>query len=259
MTWETWKTEAAMVADFTAWVGRAGGWTAYAETAGWDLLLVRDADGFQIGIEAKLSLNAAVLCQVIGHDSVWAPGVGPDCHAVLVPRAKSVNGLATIAKRIGVVVITGHEPPSYRGGGHPAFGPELPTTADRWAMRDDVAQQAWPEHFPEARCKLPEYVPDVTGGHSAPVQLTIWKIAALKIAVLLEVRGHVTRADFKALGIDARRWTDSWLKSNGEGGWVAANMPDFRRQHPVNYEQIKADLPKWGAAIAGLQLSGVAA
>ena len=38
------------------------GWTAYPETAGFDILLGREVDGFQIGIQAKLRLNAKVIC-----------------------------------------------------------------------------------------------------------------------------------------------------------------------------------------------------
>lgn len=253
MTWEPWKTEAAMVADFVAWVAHdtaghrnreAELWTVYAETAGWDLLLVRQADGFQIGVEAKLSLNAAVLCQVIEHErgDSWGRG-SPDCHAVLVPRAKAVNGLSTIARRLGIVVITGSEPDRYRDWKGPAFSPSLPRIDDHLYLH---SREAWPERCPDERCKLPEYVPDVTGGHSAPVKLTQWKIAAIKAQILLETRGYITRADLKALKMSPTRWTQDWLKSNGEGGWVTCGrMPDFKAQHPVNYEQIKADFPKW--------------
>lgn len=254
MTWEPWKTEAAMVADFAAWVARQGDggrnfnrnrveepWTVYAETAGWDLLLVR-ADGFQIGVEAKLSLNAKVLCQVLEHER-YADS-GPDCHAVLVPEPKTVGGLATIARRLGIVVITASAPAENLYGKtemSPRFRPELPQRADYMGWRED-----WPERCPDRRCALPDYVPDVTGGHPSPVALTKWKIAAIKAAIIMETRGFITRADFKKLGIDSSRWTQGWLQSNGEGGWVPrSTMPNFKAQHPVNYEQIKADAEKW--------------
>lgn len=249
MSWEPWKTEAAMVADFVAWIDHdtrghrnrdAEPWTVYAETAGWDLLLVRQADGFQIGVEAKLSLNAKVLCQVLEHDR-YKPEVGPDCCAVLVPEPKAVNGLEIIAKRLGIVIILGSvRDGSYRPG--PTFGPDLPRLGEQiYDWRED-----WPERCPDKRCPLPDYVPDVTGGHSAPVKLTQWKVAALKAQVLLEERGFITRADLKALKMSPTRWTQFWLRSNGQGGWVPRpEMPDFKAQHPVNYEQIKADFPKW--------------
>lgn len=59
-----WSRETDLVADFAAFAQRSG-WVAYPETGEWDLLIVRPEDGFQIGIEAKLSLNAIVLAQVL--------------------------------------------------------------------------------------------------------------------------------------------------------------------------------------------------
>lgn len=38
-------------------------WVVYPETADFDILLRREADGAQIGIEAKLRLNAYVVSQ----------------------------------------------------------------------------------------------------------------------------------------------------------------------------------------------------
>lgn len=238
--WKPWTSEAAMVADFSAFATKAG-WVAYAETAGWDVLLARPEDGFQIGIEAKLSLNAKVLCQVLERER-WGGEEGPDVHAVLVPAIKAVGGLQVIAARLGVVVIEGSGPHRWASPKGPIFAPRLPT------VRDDVLnwREDWPERCPDRRHPLPDYVPDVTGGHSAPVKLTAWKIAALKAMALLETRGAITRADLKALRLHPSRWTQYWLKSDGQGGWVETkNTPNFRVQHPVNYEQIKADIEKW--------------
>jgi hypothetical protein len=39
----------------------------YPETEGWDILLVRVSDGFQIGIQAKLALNIGVINQCLEH------------------------------------------------------------------------------------------------------------------------------------------------------------------------------------------------
>lgn len=258
--WTPWTVEAAMVADFTAWAQHSG-WIAYAETAGWDVLLVRPADGFQIGVEAKLSLNVAVLCQAIGRESRYTRGVGPDCRAVLAPRPKTQNGLPTLAKQLGIVVIAGSAPNPHRyhrrgevRWSGPAFTPELPDVCTRYDRTDDeMAAHGWPELCPDRRCTLPEYVPDVTGGHTAPVALTPWKIQAIKAAIILETVGTITRADLLALKIDPSRWTQYWLRSIGEKRWVAKpNMPAFRAQHPVNYEQIKADLAKWRDGIPSL-------
>jgi hypothetical protein len=243
----TWATEAEMVADFVAWA-EPEGWTAYAETAGWDLLLVRAEDGFQIGVEAKLSLNAKVLVQVLEHDHGGNRG-GPDCQAVLVPRVNAVQGLAYIANRLGIVVITASEATKYSKKG---FSPRLPKT-DEYLMD---WREEWPERCPDQRCHLPEYVPDVSGGKPSPVALTNWKIAALKAVVIMEFRGAITRGDFKALKLSSSRWTQFWLRSNGEGGWVpTARMPDFKAQHPVNYEQIKADFETWKSVLPAYQPS----
>lgn len=264
--WKPWTVEADMVADFTAWAQHSG-WTVYAETAGWDVLLVRPSDGFQIGVEAKLVLNVAVLCQVISRESSYLRGVGPDCRAVLAPRPKTQNGLPDLARQLGIVIVTGGPPdrfryavrgaPAWRG---PEFSPELPGNRRRSVdTAEELSRWGWPEMCPDRRCALPEYIPDVVGGHSAPVALTPWKIQAIKAAIILETRGWITRADFKALNIDPSRWTQFWLTSIGDKRWAPARgLPDFKAQHPVNYEQIKADLPKWGAAVPGLLAGGPA-
>lgn len=273
--WKPWETEAAMVADFTLWVLAQGignpnrptdPWTVYAETGGWDLVLVRQSDGFQIGVEAKLKLNALVLAQAIGHDR-YDRGLGPDCIAILAPAPKVVNGVEALARALGVAVIMAG-PPVSRDPWHaeqmermgrklpppcPRFGPELPYTCrfrETW-------ERDWPERAPDQRIVLPDYVPDVTGGHSAPVKLTPWKVGALKVTAVLERRGWVTRKDIKALGIDPGRWTqERWLHSLGEGRWeIGRNMPAFKAQHPVNYAQIMADMPKWLPASIHLDAS----
>ncbi|TIU81425.1 MAG: hypothetical protein E5W01_20510, partial [Mesorhizobium sp.] len=57
------ESEAALCAAFIARLPKD--WTAYPETAGFDILLVRGADGAQIGVEAKMTLNAKVLMQAV--------------------------------------------------------------------------------------------------------------------------------------------------------------------------------------------------
>jgi hypothetical protein len=102
--------------------------------------------------------------------------------------------------------------------------------------------------------KLPAYVPDVAAGASAPVQLTEWKIDALRLLVLLEKNGRVTRADFKHLAMDHRRWVapfPGWLKPDGKGGYIAGGLPPFREQHVKVYAEIKADFAKWAPKDGG--------
>jgi hypothetical protein len=253
MASKLWDTEAALFVDFKAWV-EAQDWLFYAETGGWDAVLVRPVDGFQIGVEGKLSINAKVLCQALAHDHYWDGGIGPDCVAILAPAEKTVSGLATIARRLGVVVIGAAPAPSWQRSKLPVFKPELPTTRDRWSLRDDYAHDAWPEHFPDARVTLPDYIPDTVAGRPSPTPLTPWKVGALKVMVVLELQGHITRADFKALGLDYRRWVQFWLtKPRKPGGgfvdtlnWYECGAtPKLRTMHPVNYKQVKAARGKW--------------
>jgi len=215
------------------------GWTAYPEWGGWDILLVRKEDGFQIGIEAKLRLNAIVLTQALEEYGSWhADSPGPDCRAILVPESE--HGYGVIAAYIGITVIrcAGHDV-RYRYSS--IFQPVLPDGDGRY-------QEGWYEWLPSKRHSIPDYVPDVVAGAPAPLRLTDWKIKAIKIAVTLEKRGYVTRADFKHISIDHRRWLPSgtgWL-SIQDGHYVKGPyFPNFKAQHPTVYEQIEADAEKW--------------
>lgn len=234
-TKKPFATEAEMCARFIGALDK--GWTAYAETAGWDILLARDADGFQIGIEAKLKMNTHVINQAIEHSVYWVDHAGPDCRAIMVPENE--GGFDQIASYIGITVIRVRAPYE-RGVSGPAFTPYLPRLKDEWLRSE------WHEWCPTKRHQLPDYIPDVVAGASAPIQLTKWKVAAIKIAITLEQRGFVTRDDFKKHGIDHRRWLtpNGWLRHEN-GRYLAGIMPDFRTQHPKVYEEIAADAPKW--------------
>lgn len=258
-----WKLEAELCADFIR-TAEAQGWVAYAECGGWDILLVRPSDGYQIGIEAKLQLNATVLCQAMDGEDGFYERPGPDFRAILVPEVKTVNGLKAIARRLGITVIEGTKR-SWEVYGREGwvtkeeilFSPALP------GAHQNVWHEDWIERCPDERVKLPEFVPDVVAGDSGPVQLTDWKIKALKVIAILEVWGSVTRADFRALKIDPTRWTQHWLRSDGNGGWVKAErprlqMPNFKNQHPVVYAKIIETFPEWSKALPA-RLKGDAA
>lgn len=232
MTKVEFKTEAAMCAKFLASIGDA--WTPYPETAGWDALLSRKADGFQIGIQAKLRFNTEVINQALESEYDVDHG-GPDCRAILIPSYVS-DRLGKIADYIGITVIK-VKPDNDRWNS--AFYPYLPDETNR-------CSNEWHEQAPLKRHLLPEYVPDVAAGASAPIQLTRWKIAAIKIAITIETRGYVTREDFKAHRIDHRRWVpQGWLTSNSGQYRPGPDMPDFKRQHPKVYAEISADAEKW--------------
>lgn len=234
-----YPTEAALCADFISWVKAEVGrfdhgaqtpvWTPYAETAGWDILLVAE-DGTQIGVQAKLKFNLKVIAQTI--PSCWDAwhDEGPDYRAVLVPEN---DGLVDqICAALGLTAFYS------RGASwenRPSFGPGL--AMEHW-------RGGWHFWSPRQRCKLPAFVPDVIAGASGPVQLTKWKVAALRIIARMDLRGFVTRQDFREIQIDPRRWT-------GPGGWsIPGAVPgqfargpklDFDRQHPVVYAAVLAE------------------
>lgn len=220
-------TEAEMCAAFIAWLGRFPEWTAFNECCGWDILLV-SADGTQIGVQAKLRLNLKVLAQAVEGRYNWHK-IGPDFRAILVPGG---HGNSDLCAALGLGVFEAE-----LSHGRPV---EFRPTLDRRGYE--------PWHFtnPTERHVLPRFVPDVPAGASGPVTLSVWKIAALEIIATLEVRGFVTRDDFRRAGIDHRRWTEQWLQPvPGEmGQWrLRADFPhNFPAQHPVVYPQVLAEM-----------------
>lgn len=232
-------TEAELCAAFIDWVKACGKfdhgtrcpvWTAYAETAGWDILLV-DQEGTQVGIQAKMRFNMKVLQQAVPDRWEAWHHRGPDYRAILVPDRDS--GAESLCSALGLILFTpyGHDWTLKKEAFHPAI--------------DRTGADSWHWWSPEQREKLPDYVPDVIAGASGPVQLTEWKVKALRIVALLELQGTVSRADFRTHSIDPRRWT-------GPGGWlVATDKPgvysrgpglDFDKQHPQVYQQVLAEM-----------------
>lgn len=224
-------------------------WTIYREACGWDLLLDEEATRVQIGIEAKLAMNAKVIHQALSgaEDRYWH-AKGPDYRAVLVPAGGRNTELRDICDRIGLTVLSIRDasPWSAQPMWHLSTPSGLPAQDDP----TDFAMHGWHWWAPLERCKLPDYIPDVPAGVAAPIQLTEWKIRAIKLWILLDRRGHVTRGDMKALGLSQSRFCDRYhgmLKPDpSAGGYVRHDAsPDFRAQHPRNYAEIEADFEKW--------------
>jgi len=217
-----------MCTAFCAWA-KPQGWTPYAETAGWDVLLVAP-DGTQIGVQAKLKFNLHVLSQAVEDRHYWGETQGPDFRAVLVPEDP---GYSNLCAALGLTVFTQMH---IRNGWE--FRPGLP------GMRY-VGMAEW--HFcnHEKRYVLPKYVPDVVAGASAPVQLTRWKVGALQVCAAIEVRGYVTRDDFRRYGIDHRRWINdnAWLiQGDAPGKFIRGPSLGFDKQHPTVYQQVLAEV-----------------
>lgn len=243
--------ETDVVAAFCQWMTdsdrnnppKGKGWTIYHETAGWDLLLAHDETGIQIGIEAKMSLNAKVLDQALPC-SYQETSSGPDYRAVLVPDTKCQLHMQEIARRLGITVITVRYSDEYRGKRDVQSSLyQLPNENSCFDL-----ERRWYPWLPIERHPLPDYVPDVTGGDKSPVMLTQWKVKAIKLMVLLDRQGFVTRKDMKALDISPTAWAargHGYLEP-GESGYVRSKRtPDLRAQHPRNYAEIEADFSKW--------------
>lgn len=234
--------EADLCAAFIAAATRGGEWMAYPETAGFDIVLVRRADGVQIGVEAKLRLNAHVVAQAYRGLDASRHAEGPDYRAAVIPMGAKVEGVGTLADAIGITVIEVSRDGVYgrhHGGG---FLPALPTGQHPF---DD---RGWHQWCPTRRLALPAFVPDVAAGASSPVQLTDWKIRALRLVALLEVRGFIHRSDFVALELSAQRWTDKWtgwLESTPQGYVAGGRMPDFKAQHPKVFAELVATIEEW--------------
>lgn len=260
------ETEAALCQAFILNVPKE--WIVYPETCGWDMVLVHRVGGWQIGVEAKLTLNAKVLAQAIGGRGYG--GQGPDFRAVLVGKVVAEN--AEIARALGLTVITQrafprekdwggweHAPRQKQGPRVPAFRPDLPkaevlTKIGSWwgAWHDD---KEWLDQFPEKRCDLPDYIPEVACGVPSPIILSDWKIKAMRVCVWVERNTTINRAAFRALGIDPSRWMNGhWLKAAvARGEWAAGPgfpAPQMRREHPAAYSRIEDDYAEWSQKVA---------
>lgn len=241
---DAFPTEAALCQAFVDDIKAQRGWIVYPETAGFDILLVREDTGHQLGIEAKLRLNDKVIDQILPAE--WAVDTGPDWRAVLVPEAG--GAIARLLTWAGVMILTPRREFGRRADGN--YG-------DRWTF--DVGTRVrrygnapeWHDWNPAKRCALPEIVPQVAAGVPAPIQLTPWKIGALKVLAILEIDGCVTRKDVQACGCHPSRWcsADGWLEPLGEGRWGRGRPPAFDQQHPAEYAEIMAKMRGQRAAV----------
>lgn len=246
-------SEAALCDCFLRDLAKLGGWTAYPETAGYDILAVYDATGHQLGIEAKLALNAKVADQILpsqymGYGNKHVSG--PDFRAVIVPYIGEAS--AGIAKMLGILGAMVWAP-QFRGRDEGfSFNRFLnkcaPSHADRreYDSSDGPLHEwdiAWHDWNPPERCQLPQIIPMVRAGVPAPIQLTPWKIGALRVLADIALDGFVTAKSVRAHGIDARRFcaSDGWLETLGDGRWGRGKIPAFDQQHPEAYEQALAD------------------
>ncbi len=222
-------TEVELCAAFIAWVGRERPEVkCYAEWAGWDILLAYP-EGWQIGIQAKLRLNAEVVLQA-APDQYYGRDFGPDFRAILVPDR---NGWAQVASRLGLIAFSAHHGRYDKDGWD--FAPDLrPYGSRQWPTVD----AEWLDWNPAARHALPPTATDSVAGSSAPVTLTPWKLRALAVLAELSAKGTITTKRMRALGVNPSRWTQYLWLMPGEkrGDWVRGEKcPRFDEQHPSAY------------------------
>lgn len=223
------KTEADLCAAFIAWA-KPQGVECYAEWWGWDILVVYP-DGMQLGIQAKLRLNAEVLIQAAPDFFDYIPDQqGPDYRAVLVPDAS--RPFAKIADRLGVVTFTAHE------RGYPTSRIEFAPTLDGRSFSGHYYGEPWVDWCPGKRHDLPPVQTDAIAGSPCPVTLTHWKIGAIAVLAELAVKGAITTKRMREIGVNPSRWLSACWLTPGEtrGYWVRGERcPKFDEQHPTAY------------------------
>ncbi|AGN82260.1 MULTISPECIES: hypothetical protein [Pseudomonas] len=216
------------------------GWTCYPEAAGFDVLVVHD-DGRQIGVEAKLSLNAKVADQILPNhgDDFWE-SPGPDHRLVIVSKITDASaGIAKMLRRLGVKVLCPYESWTAQGYVH-TFGLDHRLF---YAERSAVSDERMFDWSPAERCRVPSIVTNLPAGVPSPLRLTPWKESALKVVVLMRKQGFITAKQIASFGIGVSAWTQPsgskrpWLaKGEVRGQWVETeHMPAFDKQHPDMY------------------------
>lgn len=228
-----YSKESDLCRDFMEAVRKKGLWTSYPETGGFDILLSNKKTGHQIGIEAKLNLNAKVIRQCLPWRYDFG-AYGPDFRAVLVPAGKASDDMTFIARHLGIAVIRYSRDYPFNN----IFLPE----PQRGLMDDE-----WQDWCPSKRVKLPEVIPDVEAGTQSPKRLTGWKIKAIKLQILLESR-PVTRKDFRALQLSPGLWLNGpyrWLDKVDDGFVASERMPDLMESHPRAYSRLRLKKHEW--------------
>lgn len=179
-------------------VARAAGFKVYAETGGHDLLLIAGPDckgfreGDQIGIQAKLVENIKVLSQALPAKGIYSQG--PHYYAVLVPHATQEFRQVAYAAQISVL--------------------EGCRLDSRYALSDFVRVRWFRQDHMAKPCWVPDCeVHELKAGVAGPVQITKWKMQAIKLCMVGVERGYLTTRDFKDHGIEMSRWlAKGWIE-----------------------------------------------
>jgi hypothetical protein len=232
-------------------------WTAYPETAGWDVLLVRN--GVQVGIQAKLRANQEVLLQALPTLRIWRERQrisGPRYRGILVERTTgrteesrrtNLHRFAAIARHLRLLVL---RPPTESHLPFPDdwLGRAEPNGLNR-RMSYQLVRRArptsidwrWYRWNPSRPEDLPPVVPRVPAGVPSPEVVSLWSVAAVRLELLCRERGFVTARDAREIRDDlGAKWNPSTLlkrffehRPPPRGRWVLHSrwLPPSRR-HP---------------------------
>lgn len=235
------EKEADLCALFIREFNKLPDWTCYPEAAGFDILVVH-SDGRQIGVEAKLALNAKVADQILpGSWEDLNAQPGPDYRMVIVSKITDASaGIVKMLERLGVTVLLPRSSWTREGDKYTFdLAHKLLEVSGR-APFYDLYMHDW---NPPERCKVPIMVTSLPAGVPAPVRLTPWKESALKVMAQLRSQGFITAKQIAAHGIGVTAWTQpggskpSWLaKGAVRGTWIETeHLPAFDKQHPEVY------------------------
>ncbi len=242
-------TSEAELCDALAAVAPSDGWDVFPEVAGFDLVLVWNGSrpapsanrydgtqiaaidvGFQLGIDAKLRANIDVLDQCAGR--VEDSDRRPDAAAVLVPVAS--REFCRVAHRIGLRVLELRHcrstPEEYSV--RPRTRIEPCPVGPLWLYRG-IASPA------PGRLAMPPVPLQGSGGRASPRVLSPWRVGALRVVLMLDRAGKITRAEAKPFGIDLSDWaTRGWLATDGgrPATYTKGHRWDSHGPH-VGYEQ----------------------
>lgn len=235
------EKEADLCALFIQEFNKLPDWTCYPEAAGFDILVVH-TDGRQIGVEAKLALNAKVADQILPHhydDNSEAPG--PDYRMVIVSKITDASaGIVKMLGRLGVTVMLPRSSWTREGD---KYTFDLAHKLLEVSGRAPFYDRYMFDWNPPQRCKVPVMVTNLPAGVPSPVRLTPWKESALKVIAQLRSQGFITAKQIASHGISATAWTQpggskpSWLaKGAVRGAWIETeHLPAFDKQHPEVY------------------------
>lgn len=242
------EKESDLCALFIMEFNKLPGWTCYPEAAGFDVLVVHE-DGRQIGVEAKLQINAKVADQILpGRGDDIYGRAGPDYRMVIVNKVTDASaGIVKMLERLGVTVLRPRSTWTAQGD---CF------TFDLDSKLADVSgrRPSWDCYMfdwnPPERCQVPVMVTNLPAGVPSPVRLTPWKESAFKVIAQLRSQGFITAKQIAAHGVGVTAWTQgagskpAWLaKGAVRGTWIETeHLPPFDKQHPEVYALAVAGL-----------------